>query len=742
MRSLIKILGILIMTLSVLVVVPMGIGIVVAAPADDLQPASPADGPAQDVTYTETVIVPSIKVGAQGVGGVTFFNGTIINATTGDDDANNPVTFGDDVRIDGRVYRGATAGPEADSSMSFTINDNLEVLGTIQGSSLIGASQLTTSNSGSAGQILSLNSSGVLTWANDATGSDTNSGGDITAVTAGSGLTGGGTSGSVTLSVSGVTSAMITDGTVVAGDLADNAVTSAKILDGTIAAGDIANDTIDFSKIVDGPDLDADLSIENKALFIGNTGGSYANRIGIGTATPTSTIQVVNYINFDNASDLRLTALGYQAGNTVDSTGYRNTLVGYQAGDVITSGTDNTAIGNSALGATTTTANNTAVGSGALAANTDTNNTAVGYNALGANVGGSEVTAVGSGALDANNSGDYNTAVGYNALGANTSGVNNTAVGHSALATTVGTGTNNTAVGYGALDGNDNGIFGVALGSGALGHTDYTGDYNIGIGRYAGNSITTGSSNIIIGDDADVVAAASNQLNIGGLVWGDMNKNFVAIGGAAVPADAHLEINQAVTAEYPHIELNPIANAPLNDVTEGDIYMDDDGALYVRNSAAWSAASAAGDFSELMIPPGFSKEVPAGTRTYAGDIEAGDIIVINGDGYYERSSKPYDATIVGAESGNRGQFRLKEGTKEREEEGQRQVGIVGHVLVNVNLENGVINPGDPLTTSSTSGQAMKATEPGVIVGRALEVFDGSQGEAGKIEVIINPGWQG
>ncbi|MBU1167691.1 hypothetical protein KKC60_04775, partial [Patescibacteria group bacterium] len=128
----------------------LGIGVLMtsaATPAETIQLG-------QDITYTETVIVPSIKIGAQGVGGVTFFNGTIVNGTTGDNGVDNPVTFGDNVRIDGRVYRGATAGPDDDKS--FIINDNLEVLGTIQGSDLIGASQLTIANNGSSGQVLSL----------------------------------------------------------------------------------------------------------------------------------------------------------------------------------------------------------------------------------------------------------------------------------------------------------------------------------------------------------------------------------------------------------------------------------------------------------------------------------------------------------------------------------------------------------------------------------------------------------
>ena len=98
MKTLTNILGASLATLGVLAIV----GVASAATTDQLQPAG-------DITYTETVIVPSIKVGAQGVGGVTFFNGTIVNSTT-NSGANNPVTFGDDVRIDGQIYRTEVGG--------------------------------------------------------------------------------------------------------------------------------------------------------------------------------------------------------------------------------------------------------------------------------------------------------------------------------------------------------------------------------------------------------------------------------------------------------------------------------------------------------------------------------------------------------------------------------------------------------------------------------------------------------
>ncbi len=272
--------------------------------------------------------------------------------------------------------------------------------------------------------------------------------------------------------------------------------------------------------------------------------GISAALISTGSVSNTE-FDYLDSINFDNTSDLRLTALGYQAGNTIAAAGYRNTLVGYQAGDLITTGTDNTAIGNNTLGATTTTANNTAVGSGALAANTDTNNTAIGYDALTIQTTGNGNTAIGSKSLDANTTGDYNVAVGYDALGANTQSSSNTAIGYNAMASNQSTGNNNVAIGRNALDASTNGVWNVAVGYGTIGNgtgvdsstavgylalASATGDNNIGIGYQAGNGITSGTNNIIIGHDADApVATTSGQLNIGDTLYGDLSSDNLGL---------------------------------------------------------------------------------------------------------------------------------------------------------------------------------------------------------------------
>jgi hypothetical protein len=51
------------------------------------------------------------------------------------------------------------------------------------------------------------------------------------------------------------------------------------------------------------------------------------------------------------------------------------------------------------------------------------------------------------------------------------------------------------------------------------------------------------------------------------------------------------------------------------------------------------------------------------------------------------------------------------------------------------MENGTVSAGDPLTSSSTPGAAMKATKAGKIIGYALE----STPNDGKVLVWLQPG---
>ena len=71
----------------------------------------------------------------------------------------------------------------------------------------------------------------------------------------------------------------------------------------------------------------------------------------------------------------------------------------------------------------------------------------------------------------------------------------------------------------------------------------------------------------------------------------------------------------------------------------------------------------------------------------------------------------------------------------------KPIALAGRVPVKVSTENGDIAPGDPLTSSSTPGVAMKATKSGPIVGKALAGYSNADPAAiGKILVFVHTGW--
>ena len=125
-------------------------------------------------------------------------------------------------------------------------------------------------------------------------------------------------------------------------------------------------------------------------------------------------------------------------------------------------------------------------------------------------------------------------------------------------------------------------------------------------------------------------------------------------------------------------------------------------------------------------------------------VEIGDVLVVSdNERKLKKSNSQYDGKIVGVVSGSPALLfegsELKLGSKpNRFEKGTKPpVALAGRIPVKVSLENGSIKPGDYLTSSSKPGVAMKATEPGMTIGVALEAYDGS-GE-GKILVFLNLG---
>lgn len=323
--------------------------------------------------------------------------------------------------------------------------------------------------------------------------------------------------------------------------------------------------------INDLSDAMADLAT-NGNMFIGHEGtsitaGSGLHNLGIGyTAADSLTTGDENVAlgrgaltTATTASDN--TAIGNYAlyyVNTDDNTAIGSGAMRYYGG----AGTANTAIGvvagpGGGGGGTGDAANNVAIGFNSLSvSHAGSNNVGVGNYTLRGNIAKDESTAVGYQSMryadntttnsisyntalgayslrgsttPADNTGTANTAIGHNALASTTSGSRNTAVGRGALPT-VTTSSDNVAVGYYALlnVATGNGA-NTAIGTNAL--FNATGENNTVLGYGAGDNITTGGYNIIIGSGVDAPSATANgQLNIGNTIYGDMINDYVGIG--------------------------------------------------------------------------------------------------------------------------------------------------------------------------------------------------------------------
>jgi len=141
--------------------------------------------------------------------------------------------------------------------------------------------------------------------------------------------------------------------------------------------------------------------------------------------------------------------------------------------------------------------------------------------------------------------------------------------------------------------------------------------------------------------------------------------------------------------------------------TEKYIYYDGSegaGGDFMRtNAKGWSTGSY--DFAE-MFPS-------------AQDLTAGELVAFSGEGeQIQRATGTEGEQLVGIISTRPG-FLAGENV-----EGAFPVALAGRVPARVSTEGGAISVGDPLTISSSQGIAMKATESGIIVGYALEAYDG------------------
>jgi len=232
-----------------------------------------------------------------------------------------------------------------------------------------------------------------------------------------------------------------------------------------------------------------------------------------------------------------------------NTSGGNNVFVGNNAGYSNTSGGNNSFFGNYAGYDNTSDGNNSFFGNWAGKKNTGPggDNSFFGNYAGGNNTAGYYNTIMGSYAGYSNTLGNFNSFLGQGAGYYNTTGDKNSFYGYNS--------------GYNNVTGSANAIFGNEAGRGTSGSFSSTtlmgyqagnrlatgSADNIFVGFKAGYAVTTGTGNIVIGYNQDASAiGANNELNIGGVLYGDLSAKTIGI-STRVP-QAALDIVSTGTA--------------------------------------------------------------------------------------------------------------------------------------------------------------------------------------------------
>jgi hypothetical protein len=122
-------------------------------------------------------------------------------------------------------------------------------------------------------------------------------------------------------------------------------------------------------------------------------------------------------------------------------------------------------------------------------------------------------------------------------------------------------------------------------------------------------------------------------------------------------------------------------------------------------------------------------------QKHEDDIEPGDVLVLHQsqNEHLGISQTPNDPRLAGVFSTKPG-FTLDGTDRTLTRKSGVPLALVGKAPVKVCNENGPIRPGDPLTSASRPGYAMRAIRSGRILGRALEAFDRDRGQ---VKAFVN-----
>ena len=386
---------------------------------------------------------------------------------------------------------------------------------------------------GTAGQILSTDGNGGLSWVNDSAGNPDGTNGQVQFNDNGTfGAIPDGTSGQVLKSNgAGVAPSFQTDATNSPGgsntemQFNDNGTFGA-VSNGTagqILTSNGAGSTPTFQA---APSSGIAAVVDDTTPQLGGNLDLNSNSI-----TGTGNLDIANgTIKLDGPfpTGLANTCFGNQAGQSMTSTAQLNTFIGYNTGDAVTTGDNNTAVAVDALSAETTGSNNTAIGRGAGSLqNGGFNNVFVGNAAGLLSRTNNNVICIGNQADPSSVSSTNEITLGN----ANITSLRIPGLSSGASANDVLTfnGTDITLAAPAAADpitssldipdtktvkidaNHPDGTGNVAMGRLAL--DNVTGLYNTAIGNTSGQQITSGNSNVAIGHSS-LFSNQSGQYNV------------------------------------------------------------------------------------------------------------------------------------------------------------------------------------------------------------------------------------
>jgi hypothetical protein len=300
--------------------------------------------------------------------------------------------------------------------------------------------------------------------------------------------------------------------------------------------------------------------------------------------------------------------IGYRAANSANYAGTGNIIVGYEAA-YLNRANESVAIG---LRSMYTQGSNGSVGVGAYTLYNNVRNTSVGramntaigdYSYYSYTGSASNQTNTGVGAYSGYGitTGAYNTSMGALSMGK----------GFSSVGTPGSSGSYNTSLGYASLYYQNNSSGNIGIGSNAFNTASFNPSigYNIGIGYSAGNLLTTGNYNVILGGNSGVsIAEASHHVIISD---GEGNIKFTAdsVGNTAFYGTGGHLFQKGTTAQRPTNVAGVIR------------WNTDSSALEYADGSSWfTVGASAGGGSGTVTSVGTGYGLSGGTITTTGTI--------------------------------------------------------------------------------------------------------------------------